>query len=83
MSKSGDRNSHDSGDWFNRLDWPLQDNHWGTGVPPCSENEPLWSALKPLLADPAVKPRSEHTRWWSVIWTVEAWRGRALATCCI
>ena len=62
-SKNGDRNSYDSGDWFNRLDWTLQDNYWGTGLPPRSENEPLWSALKPLLADPAVKPRPEHIRF--------------------
>jgi pullulanase len=25
-SKSGDRNSYDSGDWFNRLDWRFEDN---------------------------------------------------------
>ena len=62
-SKSGDRNSFDSGDWFNRLDWTLQDNHWGTGLPPRSENEPLWPALRPLLADPLIKPGPEHIRY--------------------
>ncbi len=28
-SKSLDRNSFDSGDWFNRLDWSYADNHFG------------------------------------------------------
>ncbi len=55
-SKSGDRNSFDSGDWFNRLDWSLQDNHWGTGLPPQQENAEFWPLLQPLLADPAIRP---------------------------
>ncbi len=62
-SKSGDRNSYDSGDWFNRLDWTLQDNHWGTGLPPKADNEALWPALKPLLADAAIKPLPAHIRF--------------------
>ena len=62
-SKSGDRNSYDSGDWFNRLDWTLQDNHWGTGLPPRSESEAFWPALKPLLADPLIKPQPQHIRY--------------------
>ena len=32
-SKSMDRNSYDSGDWFNRVDWTLQDNFFGSGLP--------------------------------------------------
>jgi pullulanase/glycogen debranching enzyme len=55
-SKSGDRNSFDSGDWFNRLDWTAQTNHWGSGLPPRADNEALWPALKPRLADPTITP---------------------------
>jgi pullulanase/glycogen debranching enzyme len=55
-SKSLDRNSFDSGDWFNRLDWTATDNHFGSGLPPEADNGPLWPAMKPLLADPAIKP---------------------------
>ena len=62
-SKSGDRNSFDSGDWFNRLDWTLQDNHWGTGLPPQRENADFWPALKPLLINPAVKPAPADIRF--------------------
>jgi pullulanase len=28
-SKSMDRNSYNSGDWFNRLDWTYSDNYFG------------------------------------------------------
>ncbi len=62
-SKSGDRNSYDSGDWFNRLDFTLQDNGWGAGLPPKQDNADFWPALKPLLADTAIKPRPEHIRF--------------------
>jgi len=62
-SKSGDRNSYDSGDWFNRLDWSFSDNHWGTGLPPRQENAQLWGVLKPLLADPTIKPGAAQIRF--------------------
>lgn len=62
-SKSGDRNSYDSGDWFNRLDWRFEDNHWGTGLPPQQDNAELWPLLKPLLADPAIKPTPAQIRF--------------------
>ncbi len=37
-SKSMDRNSFDSGDWFNRLDWTVRDNYFGIGLPPAQDN---------------------------------------------
>ena len=55
-SKNGNRNSYDSGDWFNRLDWTFSDNFWGSGLPPKQDNADFWSVLKPLLADPTIKP---------------------------
>ncbi|HEY0603051.1 MAG TPA: pullulanase-type alpha-1,6-glucosidase [Herpetosiphonaceae bacterium] len=54
-SKSLDRNSYNSGDWFNRLDFTYETNNWGVGLPP-GENEANWPVLKPLLANPALKP---------------------------
>ena len=62
-SKSGDRNSYDSGDWFNRLDWRFEDNHWGSGLPPKQENADFWLLLQPLLADPAIKPWPAQIRF--------------------
>jgi pullulanase-type alpha-1,6-glucosidase len=57
-SKSGDRNSYNSGDWFNRIDWTRQSNGWGSGLPPARDNEEVWSILQPALADPNLKPDS-------------------------
>ncbi len=62
-SKNGDRNSYDSGDRFNRLDWTFSDNFWGTGLPPQRDNAELWPLLKPLLADAALKPGPQHIRF--------------------
>ncbi len=55
-SKSLDRNSFNSGDWFNRLDWSYQDNYFGTGLPPAQDNGKDYALLKPLLANAALKP---------------------------
>jgi pullulanase/glycogen debranching enzyme len=54
-SKSLDRNSFDSGDWFNRLDFGYQDNHFGSGLPPKADNGGDWERMKPLLVDPALR----------------------------
>ncbi|WP_426592932.1 pullulanase-type alpha-1,6-glucosidase [Cellulomonas sp. McL0617] len=55
-SKSLDRNSFDSGDWFNSLDLSGHDNGFGRGLPPKADNESKWPYQQPLLADPALKP---------------------------
>ena len=55
-SKSLDRNSYNSGDWFNTLDWSMQSNNFGVGLPPAPDNGSKWPAMKPLLANPALKP---------------------------
>jgi pullulanase-type alpha-1,6-glucosidase len=55
-SKSGDRNSYHSGDWFNRLDFTLRTSNWGVGLPPARDNRDRWEVLRPLLADPALQP---------------------------
>ena len=57
-SKSADRDSYNSGDWFNRLDFTYQTNNWGVGLPIADKNEDKWPILRPLLADPALKPSS-------------------------
>jgi pullulanase/glycogen debranching enzyme len=49
-TKQMDRNSYDSGDWFNRIDFSGATNHWGGGVPPSPENTANWPLIKPRLA---------------------------------
>ncbi|MFD4422291.1 pullulanase-type alpha-1,6-glucosidase [Agromyces sp. NPDC058484] len=55
-SKSLDRNSYNSGDWFNRIDWTGQESTFGSGLPPAADNEGKWPIMAPLLANPALKP---------------------------
>ena len=55
-SKSLDRNSFDSGDWFNRIDWSGQDNYFGTGLPPEKDNGHDYALMRPLLSNPAIRP---------------------------
>src|SRR5690606_38516301 len=55
-SKSLDRNSYDSGDWFNAIDWSGRDNGFGRGLPMAADNEEKWPYQQPLLADPALEP---------------------------
>ncbi|GLZ62173.1 pullulanase-type alpha-1,6-glucosidase [Micromonospora sp. NBRC 107095] len=56
-SKSLDRNSYNSGDWFNQIRWGCErGNGFGAGLPPAPDNEDKWSYAKPLLADPALVP---------------------------
>ncbi len=59
-SKSLDRNSYDSGDWFNAIDWSGQDNGFGRGLPLAADNEDKWPVMAPLLANPDLKPAPAH-----------------------
>ncbi len=58
-SKSFDRDSFDSGDWFNKLDFTYQDNNFGAGLPPARHNERNWPLMRPLLARTELHPKQE------------------------
>jgi pullulanase-type alpha-1,6-glucosidase len=56
-SKSLDRNSFNSGDWFNQIRWDCADgNGFGLGLPHEADNADKWDYARPLLADPALVP---------------------------
>ncbi|SCL15435.1 alpha-1,6-glucosidases, pullulanase-type [Micromonospora nigra] len=56
-SKSLDRNSYNSGDWFNQIRWDCaQGNGFGIGLPPAQDNQDKWSYARPLLADATLVP---------------------------
>ncbi len=59
-SKSLDRDSYDSGDWFNRLDFTYQDNNWGVGLPFFDKNGGNWPVMKGLLGRAGLKPTPNH-----------------------
>ncbi len=60
-SKSMDRDSFNSGDWFNQLDFSLRTSNWGHGLPVAEKNQSVWPIMQPLLADPALAPE-RHDR---------------------
>lgn len=49
-SKSLDRNSYNSGDWYNQIDWTLSGNNWAVGLP--LEGKEHWHYFGQLLGDP-------------------------------
>jgi pullulanase len=62
-SKSMDRNSYDSGDWFNRLDFTFTDNGFGAGLPPRGDNESSWPLMAPRLGDARIRPEPAQIAW--------------------
>ncbi|WP_410050682.1 pullulanase-type alpha-1,6-glucosidase [Actinomyces sp. MRS3W] len=58
-SKSLDRDSYNSGDYFNAIDWTGQDNGFGAGLPMESSNGSKWDIMAPLLADSSLKPTAD------------------------
>jgi pullulanase/glycogen debranching enzyme len=59
-SKSLDRDSYNSGDWFNRLDFSYQSNNWAVGLPPEQSNREQWPVMQSLLAKEGVTPSEEN-----------------------
>ena len=64
-SKSGDGDSYNSGDWFNRLDFTYETNNWGAGLPPEWKNKYEWNFWRLRLADKTLSP-SKQTILFSV-----------------
>lgn len=58
-SKSLDRDSYNSGDWFNAIDFTFKTSGWGKGLPIAEKNENEWPVMAPLLANPDLAP----SRW--------------------
>ncbi len=62
-SKSLDRNSFNSGDAFNRIDWSGQTNHFGIGLPPSEGEDSLTTELVERLRNPRLRPSAEDIAW--------------------
>ena len=59
-SKSLDRDSYNSGDWFNALDFTYHSNNWGKGLPIQDKNESNWPLMSDLLGREELAPAQEH-----------------------
>lgn len=62
-SKSMDRNSFDSGDWFNAVDFSLETHNWAIGLPPGWDNEARWDQIRTFLRHPNMEVGREHMEW--------------------
>jgi pullulanase len=62
-SKSMDRNSYDSGDWFNRIDWTYRDNGFASGLPRKDDNGDKWPIIAPRLLNENIKPTQKEIEW--------------------
>ena len=59
-SKSMERDSYDSGDWFNRVDWTGQTNNWNVGLPSAEKDSGNYDTIAPIIADASIAPTAEH-----------------------
>jgi pullulanase len=55
-SKSMDRNSYDSGDWYNEIDWTLAASKWAVGMPLEGDNQQSYDQIAEALANPLAEP---------------------------
>ncbi|MDH4013506.1 MAG: DUF3372 domain-containing protein, partial [Chromatiales bacterium] len=53
-SKAMDRDSYDSGDWFNELDYSRQSNKWRVGLPIADKNETNWPIISEKFQDSSI-----------------------------
>jgi pullulanase len=60
-SKSEDRNSYDSGDWFNRVDWTGASNGWRIGLPQAGDNQGDWGLIGGLFGDASIDVGAAET----------------------
>jgi len=58
-SKSLDRDSYNSGDWFNMLDFGGSQSAFGRGLPVADKNKEKWDLMRPLLLNDSLRPTPE------------------------
>jgi pullulanase len=51
-SKSMDRNTYDSGDWFSFVDFSMNTNNWNVGLPLAEDNEGRWDEIGLFMNSP-------------------------------
>jgi pullulanase-type alpha-1,6-glucosidase len=59
-SKSLDRDSYNSGDWFNRLDYSGDTHNFGIGLPGREKNGDRYPYISHLLGDLSLRPSKEE-----------------------
>ncbi|NOH85379.1 alpha-amylase, partial [Vibrio sp. 03-59-1] len=62
-SKSMERNSYDSGDWYNRVDFSKKTNNWNVGLPYEKEDGANWDWIKAIIANPETQVTYDEISW--------------------
>jgi len=66
-SKSMDRNSYQSGDWFNTVDYTFETHNWGIGLPPEWDNADNWEEHENFLRNPNIFVSKEDMEFTSKV----------------
>lgn len=62
-SKSMQRDSYDSGDWFNIVNYDMSSNNWNVGLPRQDKDGDNWSLIKTIIEDPQAMPTAIDIQW--------------------
>jgi len=61
-SKSMERDSFASGDWFNRVDFSYKNNNWNVGLPRQDKDGVNWPVIATIIANPQAEPDNKQIK---------------------
>ena len=62
-SKSMQRDSYDSGDWYNTINYDMSSNNWNVGLPREDKDGSNWSLIQDIIDDANANPTAEDIAW--------------------
>ncbi|WP_037072189.1 pullulanase-type alpha-1,6-glucosidase [Psychromonas arctica] len=62
-SKSMQRDSYDSGDWFNTVNFDMSNNNWNVGLPRQDKDGDNWPLIQTIIEDPQAQPTTADIEW--------------------
>ncbi|WP_022941931.1 pullulanase-type alpha-1,6-glucosidase [Psychromonas hadalis] len=62
-SKSMQRDSYDSGDWFNIVNYDMSSNNWNVGLPREDKDGSNWPLISTIIADTNALPTVADIEW--------------------
>ncbi|PKG40449.1 pullulanase-type alpha-1,6-glucosidase [Psychromonas sp. Urea-02u-13] len=62
-SKSMQRDSYDSGDWYNIVNYDMSSNNWNVGLPREDKDGSNWPLISTIIADTNAEPMVADIEW--------------------
>ena len=59
-SKSMERDSYDSGDWYNKVDFTYETNNWNVGLPRADKDGDNYPVIEGIIDDASIAPQKAH-----------------------